>query len=596
MKKAKKAQPNESELSDVIASINSVLSPRFDDVIFADSEFFCYDPETDLELHLPVDEVQEHFNRGDLRQWLQAIVDGAVGVTPLMMAASAGHARDVRELLQGRADVDATDGEGLTALDHAARSGHREVVRLLLKAGGKRATKRASSALALAASQGHAALVRELLPVVPTVHLAKQPESAALAQAACGGHLEVVRLLLGTEPGPAPGLVSVALNQAVNEGHQEVFNLLAPLADPRTVAAARKKLDAILRGQRRQEQPNQPAANENTLRLVRAAGAGKIETIRQRLAAGADVNGLDRKGRSALYRAIQEEKPDVVRLLIEAGADVNAQSGERGTTPLMAAARRGGELGLLLIRMLCQAGADVNARDYDGQTALDYACTAGYGIPDLGYADVMAELVRLGADCGDRSVEARVKELRQRVKADRRDWDQLGQALGRPSAQLGPARIHLKRQRRLEWLKWEHEQAGRRYLEQLRQAGLRPAGMYTVKEAPGLQFWALVSAKESVYALVYEYLLDEVWFDLVTCYADRTTLTYTTKAGELIPRPGYPKERVAGSDAAAAYERMLRERPQQPLKPVSAGQLAADLEWFYAKEMAWRKGRKGNRS
>lgn len=64
-------------LNDVLSSINATLKPRFDDAVLSGVEFSCYDQATDLELHLPVIDVRDHFHSGDLRQWLQGLVQEA---------------------------------------------------------------------------------------------------------------------------------------------------------------------------------------------------------------------------------------------------------------------------------------------------------------------------------------------------------------------------------------------------------------------------------------------------------------------------------------------------------------------------------------
>jgi ankyrin repeat protein len=517
--------------------------------------------------------------------------DEEAGETLLMTAAAAGHTDVARELLVRGVEVRETDGEGLTALDHAAEGGHLVAVRLLLGAGGERAAKRADLALQLAAARGHAGVVRELLRQGVKAHPAQRVEEAALARAAGDGHADVVRLLLEAGGAPASRLAAIALDAAAAEGHEVVFDLLAPLVTPRDADPARKTLDAVLRGRQRRARSERPAPSESTSRLIRAARAGDLEAVRRCLAAGADVNGVDKKGYSALRHAMQEEKTAAVRLLLAAGADPNAHQGEGGTTPLMAAARRGGGLGLLFIRMLCEAGADADGRDDGGQTALDYAEQSGLAVPAISYAEVLSELVRRGADCGRRSLEARVRGLRRRVTEDERSRRELAACGGDE-----PARIKLERERRTEWMKWEHETVGRRHIEQLQERGMKPAGTYATLGAIGMQLRALVDAKRSVYAVVYEggYFVDEVWFDLMTCYADGTTLTYTSEdRRKLIQRPGHVRERVTGLDAAAAYDRLLRERPRRPLGPVSAGQFAADFEKLFASGMSWRMGPEG---
>lgn len=69
----------------------------------------------------------------------------------------------------------------------------------------------------------------------------------------------------------------------------------------------------------------------------------------------------------ALFRATREGNTDMVRSLVSSpGADVNAID-ERGSTPLLEAARYGHED---ITRVLIAAGADLKAKDKDGKTAL----------------------------------------------------------------------------------------------------------------------------------------------------------------------------------------------------------------------------------
>ena len=79
----------------------------------------------------------------------------------------------------------------------------------------------------------------------------------------------------------------------------------------------------------------------------------------QRTASNAQTN--------ALFRAVIEGNTDMVKSLVSSpGADVNARD-ERGSTPLLEAARYGHED---IARVLIAAGADVKAKDKDGKTAL----------------------------------------------------------------------------------------------------------------------------------------------------------------------------------------------------------------------------------
>lgn len=69
----------------------------------------------------------------------------------------------------------------------------------------------------------------------------------------------------------------------------------------------------------------------------------------------------------ALFRATREGNTDMVRSLVSSpGADINA-SDDRGSTPLLEAARYGHDD---ITRVLIAAGADLKAKDKDGKTAL----------------------------------------------------------------------------------------------------------------------------------------------------------------------------------------------------------------------------------
>jgi ankyrin repeat protein len=69
----------------------------------------------------------------------------------------------------------------------------------------------------------------------------------------------------------------------------------------------------------------------------------------------------------ALFRAVREGNTDMVKSLLSSpGPDVNARD-ERGSTPLLEAARFGHDD---ICRILIAAGANLLAKDNDGKTAL----------------------------------------------------------------------------------------------------------------------------------------------------------------------------------------------------------------------------------
>jgi hypothetical protein len=84
-------------------------------------------------------------------------------------------------------------------------------------------------------------------------------------------------------------------------------------------------------------QPEPPTAKAADTSIHHAAWDGNIETVKQHLADGTDVNAKMGDGRTPLYSAANQGQKEIVELLIAEGADVNAKilSGMlKGETPL----------------------------------------------------------------------------------------------------------------------------------------------------------------------------------------------------------------------------------------------------------------------
>jgi ankyrin repeat protein len=107
--------------------------------------------------------------------------------------------------------------------------------------------------------------------------------------------------------------------------------------------------------------------------LATAAREADTDTVRQLIAAGADVNEPEADGTSALLWATYQQSPELVSLLLEAGADANAAN-EFGLTPLLQASRYGDAE---MIERLLDGGADLSAATRDGETPLMAASRAG---------------------------------------------------------------------------------------------------------------------------------------------------------------------------------------------------------------------------
>ena len=83
--------------------------------------------------------------------------------------------------------------------------------------------------------------------------------------------------------------------------------------------------------------PEPPTAKAPDISIHDAAKAGDIETVKQHLAAGTEMDVKGKDGWTSLHWAASSDHKEIVELLIAAGANVNAEdtAGEyRGSTPL----------------------------------------------------------------------------------------------------------------------------------------------------------------------------------------------------------------------------------------------------------------------
>ena len=120
-----------------------------------------------------------------------------------------------------------------------------------------------------------------------------------------------------------------------------------------------------------QPEPTTPKAPD--ISIHDAAKAGDIETVKQHLAAGTEMDVKGKDGWTSLHFALQLDHKEIVELLIANGADVNAKA-EDGVAPLHVAAGGGHKE---VAELLIANGADVNAKVVSGaaqgKTPLDAA-------------------------------------------------------------------------------------------------------------------------------------------------------------------------------------------------------------------------------
>ena len=337
-------------------------------------------------------------------------------VAPLADAAMRGDLAAVRALLDQGVNVNAAQGDGMTALHWAASRGDSALAGMLLhrKASVTAITRiGAFTPLHIAAQQGNAAIVRLLLRSKADARAVNENGVSVLHLAAMAGDSSSVLVLLksgadvnASEPGWGHTPLMVAADRgraaAVRTllAHGADWRVAAKTVDPMASAAqdrqAKQKRNAVLAQLRLQQgaeknlnwQPNSKqvqtavsAAREVELRAATAgAVAGVVDANRAeeaRLAAQGGA-GLDDDtpgytelightgGLTALLLAVREGHPEVIQALVIAGADINQPSGDH-TTPLLLATINGQYDAAM---QLIAAGADVNVASDAGATPL----------------------------------------------------------------------------------------------------------------------------------------------------------------------------------------------------------------------------------
>jgi len=135
---------------------------------------------------------------------------------------------------------------------------------------------------------------------------------------------------------------------------------------------------------------------EKDLALVRAAKGGKLATVKELIASGADVNAkdeLDKK--TALMWSMAGGDSDATKLLIAAFPDLSIRD-DKGDTVLVYAIRRGSKN---MVSTLLAAGASVNNKNNEGGTAWSIAVhLAGLNPKDQDFAAIVELLKAAGAD------------------------------------------------------------------------------------------------------------------------------------------------------------------------------------------------------
>ncbi|MEX2466836.1 MAG: ankyrin repeat domain-containing protein [Gemmatimonadota bacterium] len=359
---------------------------------------------------------------------------------PVADAAMRGDADRVEALLRSGADVNAAQGDGMTALHwaayngqadlvetlllagantelvtrigdytplhHAARNGFTDVVGSLVAAGADVDAPTSTGAarpLHLAAASGRVAVVRALLEGGAQVDVREESwRQTPLMFAAAAGRTEAVRVLLehGADPSLTTRVIDIPAMEAVDrtagQVRTELFDSLrAESDDPRNWRPDPSQVRAAVRAARDVQRAQTVSADAPERRVDEDAFVGYTGLV--------GTQG----GLTPLLHAVREGHAETALALLDGGADIDQQSAGDRTSPLLMATINGHfDLALQLL----DRGADPNLVSRAGATPLytalntqwapkaRYPQQQAYQQQRASYLDVMESLLEAGAD------------------------------------------------------------------------------------------------------------------------------------------------------------------------------------------------------
>jgi ankyrin repeat protein len=379
---------------------------------------------------------------------------GALGLSALLQAAAPASLPDaamqgnkdaVRTLLKQGADVNTTQGDGMTALHWAAQKGDIELAKTLMYAGAnvKAATRIGGyTPILLAAKNGNAAMIEALAAGGADPNSATLNGATALMFAAQAGNADAVKTLLarGADVNAKEKVKGeTAVMIAASYGRTDVIRALAAKGADLKVTTKVMDLAAF----NKEEQERFAQFQQQQAQSANRGGARGPAPPEPNRGGGRGFNpnakpGIDRQynftelvaywgGMAPLHFAARQGQTEAVLALLEAGADINQQAVGDNSTPLVIAAVNGN---FDLARLLLEKGADPNLAQHNGVTPMyaalncQWAAKALYPQPRAQeqqrttYLDLMQALLDKGADPNAR--------LTKKVWYSQYDFDQSG--------------------------------------------------------------------------------------------------------------------------------------------------------------------------
>ncbi|KAL7937834.1 ankyrin repeat-containing domain protein [Trichoderma chlorosporum] len=364
----------------------------------------------------------------------------------LHIAAACGHLEIVSFLLDHGADALSEDKEKQKPIDHAAAAGNSDVLKMLYshlkaKLGSSKMLVFGRRLIIQSIANGQLLITGLLLEMITDVNFRIQGHSP-LGVAASKGYAEIVHLLLqtGAKPDFLDGNDCSPLHGAVSGAHADTVALLLRrganpnLSDafgqtPLRRAASRAQYPAMAMSQKHDGSTalhmaaeyghteileELLSASENLRMDIRTVDgqtplhlavikSQEVTIIQELFRLGADINAIDKQGRTALYAAvcfsdiemvlgllkfaanpnlytnsgsaplhIAANSAQILDALLIHGAEVDYADNSRGLTALMHTINLQNEEG---VRILLRHGASISITNKSGQTALHVSTT-----------------------------------------------------------------------------------------------------------------------------------------------------------------------------------------------------------------------------
>jgi ankyrin len=313
----------------------------------------------------------------------------------------------IRTLLGQKADVNAPQADGATALHWAVYYNDQQLADVLIAAGASatKANRDGATPLQLACISGNAAMIDKLLKAGADPNEKGPHGETALMIASRTGTVEAMALLInhGADVNATETLRgTTALMWAASQSHPAAVQLLV---EKGADVAARSNPAALGRTAYLAPTPRQRGSEVQS----DAAAAGTVQTRAARGEGFGQREVAQGGGLTALVFAAREGDLPTAKVLLTAGADINQQTQYGWTALLTATQNRNYVLGSYLL----DHGANPNLANKGGWTPLylatdnrnieggDYPVRAG----DLDHLDFIKKLLAAGAD-----VNARAKD------------------------------------------------------------------------------------------------------------------------------------------------------------------------------------------